>query len=283
MVYVSTQIKEKLKDFYSASEIRNFTMIIWCDIFGREALDIYLGKDNDLSEDEETELNNIIERLLKHEPIQYIRGRANFCGSTYYVAPGVLIPRPETEELVELIVKENNCNKPTILDIGTGSGCIAISLALQIPNSDVTAWDVSDIALEIAEKNSKRLTANVNFELKNVLTFLPESEDGIFDIIVSNPPYITPQEKHEMEKNVLDWEPNLALFVPQDDPLIFYNKIAQLGLKLLHKGGKLYFEINRAYGHETIQMLLDMGYENPIILKDISKNDRIVTANKKTE
>ena len=266
---------------FTAGELRNITLMIWCDIFGRRATDIYLGKDNDLSPKELEELENIVDRLLQHEPIQYIRKEANFCGYTFGVEPGVLIPRPETEELVELIVRESAKKNPRILDIGTGSGCIAIALSLLLPEADVTAWDISEDALRIARKNNESLNGKVNFTKQDALAWEAGEESELYDIIVSNPPYITPSEKEEMERNVLDWEPELALFVPQNDPLLFYRKISQTGQTLLKPGGTLYFEINRAYASEMKAMLLELNYTGIEIIKDISGNHRIAKATKR--
>ena len=186
---VSTYIRQVLQDIYPPQELKSLTMMIWCDLLGMDALDIYLGKDINLSESKRYELENILQRLRKNEPIQYIRKMASFLGRSFYVAPGVLIPRPETEELVELIAKENLNDAPRILDIGTGSGCIAISLFLAIPQAQVTAWDISEEALVVARRNSEVLGAAVFFEQKDVLAEI-DSEQR-FDIIVSNPPYVT--------------------------------------------------------------------------------------------
>ena len=281
---VSTYIRQSLCDIYPLQELKSLTMMIWCDLLGMDALDIYLGKDINLSESKRHELENILQRLRKNEPIQYIRGAANFLSRPFYVAPGVLIPRPETEELVELIIHENELDAPRILDVGTGSGCIAVSLSLDIPHARVSAWDVSDEALDIARRNNAALNAAVSFEKRDV--FADADQQGmsdvqeVFDIIVSNPPYVTESEKEAMEPNVLDWEPGLALFVPDNDPLRFYRRIAALGRTLLAPDGKLYFEINRRYGVQTVSMLTDLGYRNPRVIKDISGNDRIVTAYK---
>ena len=275
---VSTHIKQALKDVYPPEELKSLVMMIWCDLLGKDALDIYLGKDTNLSTTEHQQLENILQRMTQHEPVQYVRGVANFCGYTFAVAPGVLIPRHETEELVELIVKENTLQSPRILDIGTGSGCIAISLSLLLSDARVTAWDISEQALCIASKNNKTLNGNVFFEKQDALGILLTETIGKYDIVVSNPPYITNSEKKEMERNVLDWEPHLALFVPDEDPLLFYRQIALHARKLLCEGGRLYFEINRAYGVETVEMLYEMGYRAGRIIKDISGNDRIVTA-----
>lgn len=277
---ISTHIKQTLKDIYPPNEIKNLMMMIWCDLLGKDALDIYLGKDTNLSTTETLQLENILQRMVQHEPIQYVFGHANFCGRSFQVAPGVLIPRPETEELVELIVNENEVAQPSILDVGTGSGCIAISLSLMLNEAKVTGWDVSELAIAQATSNNDLLKAHVTFEKHDVLKENPTDFSPQFDIIVSNPPYVTLSEKSDMERNVLDWEPHLALFVADDDPLIFYRQIAMLGVFLLRIGGKLYFEINRAFGKETIDMLESLGYEHCRIIKDICGNDRMVSASK---
>lgn len=195
---------------------------------------------------------------------------------SYHVAPGVLIPRPETEELVEVMLREIPSDA-RILDIGTGSGCIAISLSKTFPNAKVTAWDVSEDALCIARRNNDDLQASVCFVKQDVLAWRGDGGQ-CYDVIVSNPPYITELEKQEMERNVLDWEPFSALFVPNNDPLLFYRRIGELGRMMLVDGGRLYFEINRAYGEATAMMLCGQGYTGIRILKDISGNDRFVIA-----
>ena len=275
---ITTYIRQSLQDIYPPEEVKALSMLICCDMLGLDALDIYMGKDIILSECKQRELENIIFRLQKNEPIQYIRGFAEFCGRKFKVAPGVLIPRPETAELVELIVKENPGARH-LLDIGTGSGCIAISLDKNLPDAKVDAWDISEEALAIARKNNEELDAQVTFRRQDVF-----SADGMqgtsYDIIVSNPPYVTETEKTEMEANVLDWEPGLALFVPDEDPLRFYRQIAELGRKLLRPGGKLYFEINQAYGQDMIRMIEMNQYRDVRVIKDIFGKDRIVTANR---
>ena len=253
-------------------------MLICCDMLGLDALDIYMGKDIILSECKQRELENIIFRLQKNEPIQYIRGFAEFDGRRFKVAPGVLIPRPETVELVELVARENT-DACRLLDIGTGSGCIAISLDKRLPDAKVEAWDISEEALAIAYTNNKELEAEVMFLQRDVLSDDWEKTPS-FDVIVSNPPYVTEAEKNGMDANVLDWEPELALFVPDDDPLRFYRRIADLGRELLLPGGRLYFEINQAYGLETAHMLEMNQYRDVRVIKDIFGKDRIVTANR---
>lgn len=273
---ITTYIRQSLKDVYPPEELKALSMLICCDMLSFDALDIYMGKDIILSECKQRELENIIFRLQKNEPIQYIRGFAEFCGRRFKVAPGVLIPRPETAELVELIVKENP-DARHLLDIGTGSGCIAISLDKNLPNAKVEAWDVSEDALAIARENNESLDARVSFRQTDVLADELEREPS-FDVIVSNPPYVTEAEKQDMEANVLEWEPELALFVPNEDPLRFYRRIAMLGRELLVEGGKIYFEINQAYGRETTHMLEMNQYHDVRVIRDIFGKERIVTA-----
>lgn len=272
----ASHIRQSLQETYSAQEAANLSRIICCEMLGQTAVDYYLGKDITLSSKEKQDLDGILARLRDFEPIQYVQGTARFLERSYCVAPGVLIPRPETEELVEAVLKEVSPDA-RLLDIGTGSGCIAISLSKALPGASVEAWDVSEEALVIARRNNEILGGDVRFVRRNVLTYVPDGE-GRYDAIVSNPPYVTESEKQDMERNVLDWEPPTALFVPDDDPLLFYRQIAELGRTMLVPGGKLCFEINRAYGEATMAMLYGKGYANPRVLKDISGNDRIIIA-----
>lgn len=271
-------IKEALSGYYPDSELRSIIKILYTEVLHLSMVDIYMGKDINLSVKQVSEIESIVCRLQEYEPLQYIIGTAEFYGLTLNVAPGVLIPRPETTELVECIVKENQNREVRILDIGTGSGCIALALNKQLPQATVTAWDVSDDALRIASLNNVKVNGKVRFEKVDVLTVQPEKE--IYDIIVSNPPYIIDAEKKEMERNVLDWEPSLALFVPDNDPLRFYRKISELGREMLRSGGKVYFEINRAFGKETKVMMKELGYTSVEVIKDLSGNDRIIKAQK---
>lgn len=271
-----SHIRRALQESYSVQEAANLSRIVCCEMLGQTTIDYYLGKDIILSSKEMQKLNGILARLLNFEPIQYIQGTARFLERSYHVAPGVLIPRPETEELVEVMLREIPSDA-RILDIGTGSGCIAISLSKTFPNAKVTAWDVSEDALCIARRNNDDLQASVCFVKQDVLAWRGDGGQ-CYDVIVSNPPYITELEKQEMERNVLDWEPFSALFVPNNDPLLFYRKIGELGRMILADGGRLYFEINRAYGEATAMMLCGQGYTGIRILKDISGNDRFVIA-----
>lgn len=269
-------LREQLSKSYEPQEANALARIIFCDILGQSNVDYYLCKDMDLSGNEEEKVKSILQRLEKYEPIQYIEGKKYFSGREFFVRQGVLIPRPETEELVELAAQACKPNAK-ILDIGTGSGCIAISLAKKLPEAEVHAWDISEAALEVAKQNNEQLSASVHFEQHDILTYQATGEEA-FDLIISNPPYITESEKAEMEANVLAWEPSIALFVPDNDPLLFYRRIGELALRMLTPNGKLFFEINRAYGDATKQLLCNQGYRNIHIQKDLSGNDRFVYA-----
>ena len=275
MKRIITRIKKGLSSNYSAGEISALTRIIAIELLDIPQMTFFLKDDVTLTAGQEALLDNAITRLQKQEPIQYILGYSDFCGLKFKVTPATLIPRPETSELVEWIVSEANSNE-SILDIGTGSGCIAISLAHKLPQSKVTAWDISPDALAVATENSKANGCAVEFEEIDILAYKPTGE--LFDIIVSNPPYIKENEKAEMHSNVLDWEPHTALFVPDNDPLLFYRTIAEKGLVLLKPGGKLYFEINRAHGKETVEMLKSLGYTGIELRKDFADNDRMIRA-----
>lgn len=277
MNHIAAYITCSLQNLYSSSELQGLTFIICKELLELDDIDIYLRKDIKLSEKKQCLLEQAVERLKNSEPIQYVTGKADFYGLRFRVEPGVLIPRPETEELVELILKENP-DAAHILDIGTGSGCIALALARHLPEARVDAWDVSAKALNIARGNAEYLNIEVNFSQIDVLCAEPQKNK--YDVIVSNPPYITEREKAVMEKNVLEWEPDLALFVPDADPLIFYRRIAELGREMLVPGGKLYFEINQQFGEETVALLDALEYKNIRLIKDLFENNRIVTANR---
>ncbi|MBO5864461.1 MAG: peptide chain release factor N(5)-glutamine methyltransferase [Bacteroidaceae bacterium] len=275
MKTITHKIQKGLATTYTDGEIKAITRIIATELLGVSQMAFYLKDDITLTAEQQTQLDNAIERLKKQEPIQYILGYSNFCGLRFKVTPATLIPRPETSELVEWIASEATDNR-SILDIGTGSGCIAVSLAHKMPQSKVTAWDISHEALAVAAENSKENGQTVTFEQVDILAYEPTGEQ--FDIIVSNPPYIKENEKEAMHSNVLDWEPHTALFVPDSDPLLFYRAIAVKGLTLLKPGGRLYFEINRAHGKETMEMLAALGYTNIELRKDFAENDRMIRA-----
>lgn len=268
-------IKTSLSSIYSEPELTSLSRIVIAHISNRKYSPLLL--ENIATEKQKQCAIEIAERLKEEEPIQYIIGETEFYSLPFFVNQNVLIPRPETEELVELILKDsNNTEKLHILDIGTGSGAIAIALAAKLPNAKVEAWDISSEALEVASINAKKNNVTVAFSEIDILNEIPISEK--FDIIVSNPPYVLEEEKEEMEKNVLAYEPHLALFVPNEDGLKFYRRIADVSRGMLTKSGKLYFEINRAKGLETKEMLEHFGYIQVEIIKDIFGNDRMVKA-----
>lgn len=269
-------IKSELKDLYSPDEISSLTRLILEKEFAIPFADILACKFNHLSDAEMQKLTEIVGKLKNSEPIQYILGETDFFGLAFYVNGSVLIPRPETEELVQWVL-ESAENKPIkILDIGTGSGCIAVTLAKKLPSAEVHAWDISEDALEVARRNAERNGVKVIFSKRDML--LEPVSDEKFDIIVSNPPYVTEVEKTEMQENVLNFEPHLALFVPDDNALVFYEKIADFALTNLNKDGKLFFEINRAKGADIAHLLEEKGFTNIELRKDISGNERMVMA-----
>lgn len=267
----------RLCTVYDAGEAKAIVRMVLDEQFGLSAADVYCGKVTQLSSDEQAELEKIMLRLEQAEPVQYVLGWANFCNRQFSVSSGVLIPRPETEELCSWITEDvGNRQQPAILDIGTGSGCIAISLALDIKGSAVSAWDISTDALRIAKENAARLGADINIMKQDALT--PPQDADRWDVIVSNPPYICEKEKVEMERNVLDNEPAIALFVPDNDPLLFYRAIALYGTKALKPKGMLFFEINAAYAAETCNMLKQLGYVDVEARNDLFGKARMVRA-----
>ena len=276
-------IKDSLIGIYPVSEISGIIRLLMEEICHLQPHQFLILQDRQLSQDEKKNIYDAVERLKSMEPIQYILGTTNFYSLPFEVNSSVLIPRPETEELVDLIIKDNRSSKEiTLLDIGTGSGCIAITLQKKMANAHVYAIDISAEALNTAKKNAKLNEVNVTFIQTDILQ--PEIAQNeipyALDIIVSNPPYIKIEEKKEMERNVLDYEPHLALFVPNHDPLLFYRHIAIFGKKKLNKGGLLYFEINAAYGEATCKMLQNQGYKDILLIKDLSGKDRIIKAKK---
>ena len=268
----------ELQTIQEDSEIESFFFILTEYLHHLKRIDVSLNPDFEVSVTDLEKWNTIISELKTEKPIQYITGEAWFYGYRFEVNENTLIPRPETEELVEWIVEstkqEAGSKKLNILDIGTGSGCIPISLKKEIPNAIVSAIDVSEKALEMARKNAVDNEVEVSFILQNIL----ESESLIekYDIIVSNPPYVRNLEKQEIKKNVLDYEPHLALFVEDTDALLFYRKIAQLALTSLTPNGKLFFEINQYLGKETVALLENLGFKNIELRKDFVGNDRMI-------
>ena len=275
---LKTHFFSELQTIQEDSEIESFFFILTEYLHNLKRIDVSLNPDFEVSETDLQKWNVIISELKTEKPIQYITGEAWFYGLRFEVNENTLIPRPETEELVEWIVDgqktKDKRQKVSILDIGTGSGCIPITIKKEIPNALVSAIDVSEKALEMARKNAIDNEVEVNFILQNIL----ESESLIekYDIIVSNPPYVRNLEKQEIKKNVLDYEPHLALFVEDTDALLFYRKIAQLALSGLAPNGKLFFEINQYLGKETIELLENLGFKNIELRKDFVGNDRMI-------
>lgn len=246
-----------LEPLYGNGEARAITDYVLDVCFGLSKADILCGAVDEMTAEKTAELNKIFGRLTEGEPVQYVLRRAEFSGRWFNVRPGVLIPRPETEELCAWITADSKVSGcPKVLDIGTGSGCIAITLQLDMPESKVTAWDISADALDVARENAQQLGANVNFVKQDALNAKPEGE---WDVIVSNPPYICEKEKKDMAVNVLEHEPQTALFVPDADPLLFYRAITRLAVQTLSKGGRLYFEINPIYADDTCRMMRAEG------------------------
>lgn len=269
---------KELKQHYGTAEGYALYRLVMEECFGLTHTDILLGKDNQISEENQARLLEITGRLLKNEPVQYVLGYADFCGHRFAVRPGVLIPRPETELLVqkalELGYGMEGVTEPETLDIGTGSGCIAVSMALA--GCRVTAMDVSEEALGIAMQNATALNAEVVFVHENILQ--PSRTAQQWHVIVSNPPYICLHEAETMERNVLDYEPHNALFVPDTDPLIFYRAIASYAMSHLSAGGWLCLEINQAYPDEMERLLSSFGFKDVTIQKDQYGKDRIAYA-----
>lgn len=317
------QLWKRLTAIYNEREAQAIVRTVLDALFGMSLTDICLGKVTQLSADDTTRLEKIMQRLEKSEPVQYVLGAEWFAGRLFDVAPGVLIPRPETEDLVKWTCgeakekeKEDNSKEergkeekevskkweapkkeeqllssllksnkevskkgeeapyPSILDIGTGSGCIAITVALALPQARVTAWDISTDALAIAAGNAHRLGASVRFEHQDALS-APDDE-ACWDVIVSNPPYICDKERADMSDNVLSYEPELALFVPDNDPLLFYRAIARYASKALKPGGRLLFETNTAYAHEVAQTMADEGFTAIEVRNDCFGKPRMV-------
>lgn len=293
------QLWKRLTVIYNEREAQAIVRTVLDALFGMSLTDICLGKVTQLSADDTTRLEKIIQRLEKSEPVQYVLGAEWFAGRLFSVAPGVLIPRPETEDLVKWACdeakekeKEDNSKEergkeekeglkkgeeaphPSILDIGTGSGCIAITVALALPQARVTAWDISPDALAIAAGNAHRLGASVRFEHQDALS-APDDKER-WDVIVSNPPYICDRERADMSDNVLSYEPELALFVPDSDPLLFYRAIVRYASKALKPGGRLLFETNTAYAHEVAQAMADEGFTAIEVRNDCFGKPRMV-------
>lgn len=266
----------KLGVIYEAIEIENIFFLMAFFEFGCEKIDVRT-KNIRLSESDLLRQKEIVKRLTNKEPIQYICGKVEFYDLLLTVSPDVLIPRPETAELIDLVLLKHQSLQLNILDIGTGSGCIPLALKFQKPNWTCTGIDISEKALSVAKLNSQNLKLDVNWLQKDILS---ESltELNPFDLIISNPPYVLESDKIKMDNNVLLYEPASALFVPDNTPLLFYNRIIELAVNQLKKGGSLYFEIHEQYGAEVVLAMINAGFSQPIIVKDMQGKDRIVFA-----
>lgn len=259
------QLKNGLAGVVDPHEAQAMIRIICEDVFNYDPVDVALRQESELPEFAQDKVADTIARLRRHEPLQYIVGSARFHGHRFKVTPAVLIPRPETEQLVDIIVDENTASDLRVLDMGTGSGCIAISLARALKFAQVEALDVSRDALAVARENAATLKAKVRFFESDMLSPQPSAR---YDIIVSNPPYICWSEREAMDRNVKDYEPGQALFVPDNDPLLFYKAIAPYAAQSLERGGRLYLEINQRFGNEVKRLLEDNGFDEVRIIED---------------
>lgn len=271
-------IRKELEGLYPPDEMEGLIRIIFSHLKQYNLTDMLLNKDEILDAKEQLAISAILARLKHHEPIQYILGETEFYGLPFKVTPEVLIPRPETEELVDWILKSKNYQTARILDAGTGSGCIPVSLKKHWPKAQVMACDISDNILKVARMNAGLNQTEVAFFHMDILNpLLPDSFPNI-DLLVSNPPYVTESEKQQMGKNVLKFEPWKALFVPDNDPLLFYKALVELAKKHLNKNGQIFWEINEAYGIDCKKLLKENGFSNVKIKKDINGKNRMIFA-----
>ena len=268
-----------LAQTYDEGEAKAIARMVYEVRYGLTMADLLMGRDSSVPQQE---LQEIAQRLMHHEPVQYVLGEADFCGRTFHVEPGVLIPRPETEEMCRMIVASSQ-QQPTqathnVLDIGTGSGCIAITLAAELPQAHVSAWDISPIALSIARANAHKHSVGIDFQQVDVLNIPPSALRKPFSLIVSNPPYICDSEADGMSDNVLGHEPEIALFVPDDDPLLFYTPIMNFAQSALYPEGSLWLECNPAYEELIEENLLELGFEEVVAHDDQYGKTRFIHA-----
>lgn len=278
MQSVRHQIEKELSDFYPQGELKVLVRMLLQQVAGWSLVDMLTHNDLTLTAAQQMQIADAVERLKRYEPIQYILGAAEFDGMRLVVDARALIPRPETAELV-LLLAETLSPDASVLDIGTGSGCIAVALAHRLPQAQVSAYDVSPDALALAAENARNQGVKIDFRQVDILHDAP-ADAPVFDAIVSNPPYVTDSERASMEANVLDYEPALALFVPDDDPLLFYRAIADFAWTHLSIGGRLFFEINHRFGAEIVMMLRHKGFANCAVQHDAFGKERFVVAQK---
>ena len=275
-------LNTELRSSHSEGEIHAIGMLILEKLTGFSRIWLLIHKELKLNDEQNIIASQYLERLKNHEPIQYILGETEFYGLKFKVNPSVLIPRPETEELVEWVKPPHPpkggflSGTPTLLDVGTGSGCIAVALKKKFPSANVSAMDISPEALALAKENAALNEVNIEFIQDDILH--PAATDRKWDVIVSNPPYIPASEQRYLHKNVTDFEPHLALFVQDNDPLIFYRKIAEFALSHLTAGGRLYVEIHQSLGRQCCQLLESMGFQSVELRKDLSGNDRMISS-----
>ena len=271
---------EQLSTIYPNQEIESLSLLIFEKILGLSRIQIRMNPNETVSAANLAQIKEIINRLIHFEPIQYVLGETEFYGCNFIVNPSVLIPRQETEELVDWIIRDCNLLNPKILDLGTGSGCIPIALMKNLRGSAAEGWDISKEALLIANENAIRNLVDVNFKCIDIFNPPDSLKSEKYDIIVSNPPYVTFSEKELMHQNVIQFEPHLALFVPDTDALVFYRKIAEMAIRQLKPGGHLYLEINEKFGNETAELLALKGFISVNLRKDIHGRDRMIRGEK---
>jgi len=280
MLKTKKLLREKLSLIYAPSETESLISLILEHVTGYNRLQLHLNQAEQLPEPKIMQIMQFVNRLLNHEPIQYIIGETEFCGLKFTVSPGALIPRAETEELVDWIIRDEGETAWSLLDIGTGSGCIPIAIEKNTRLEIVEGWDISEEALELARQNAARNDSKVKFSIQNIFHPSGIPETARWDVIVSNPPYVLLEESALMEKNVVDYEPHVALFVPDNDPLIFYRAISQFAIVHLQLHGNLYFEINESQGGQVASLLSELGFTDIQLRKDLQGKERMIRAKK---
>lgn len=270
-------IRESIKTAYPEPEAGSIAQLVLEHVLQKNRMQLSLAQQQEVNPEQETQLRQMVQRLQRQEPVQYVLGVAHFYGLELLVDERVLIPRPETEELVDLVLREHKAQDGLrVLDICAGSGCIPLALAANLRNAEVYGLEVSEGALEVAKANAAKYNLNINWLQADIFEPVPRITPASLDIITSNPPYVLEEEKEQMRENVLRYEPHLALFVPDQDPLKYYRRIAEVAQQLLKKGGKLYFEINERYGQQVRKLLLQLGFAEARVVKDLFGKDRIV-------
>ncbi|ALI98844.1 peptide chain release factor N(5)-glutamine methyltransferase [Rufibacter tibetensis] len=272
-------LSSQLEALYEKPEARTIAEWVLQHVLEVGRFDLLQRRKEEVPKDLQVQVQKYQGRLLQHEPLQYVLGEAFFYGRDFHVTPAVLIPRPETEELVQRVIKTYQHHPQVkLLDIGTGSGCIPITLAAELPTAQVWGLDVSPEALVVAKMNAQKLEQQVTWLQQDILQELPAVEAGSLDAVISNPPYVLEEEKSLMRQNVLDFEPHLALFVPNEAPLLFYRRIATVAQTLLTPGGKLFFEINERFSQSAVEMLRQLGYQEVKVFEDLRGKERMTEA-----